>query len=203
MYRGCREGELTVSAIRSFIAVEIPESARAYLAGLQAGLKRSCSCPVKWVEPGNMHLTLKFLGNVDTGLIPEVRRAMDAAASSSSRCRLEVTGVGSFPGGDRIRVIWAGLAGEVDILQHLQAALDNGLAGLGFPPEERPFRPHLTLGRVREGASRAERESCVRALAGLPETPAMPFPVDSIHLIKSQLTPNGPVYSRLATSALK
>jgi 2'-5' RNA ligase len=189
--------------VRCFIAVELPEEVKAGLKDIQAQLKSGGSAPVKWVDPYSVHLTLKFLGGVDGAKISPITAAMEEAAQGIAPFSLKVEGLGAFPNLRRVQVVWVGVSGEVDKLAHLQQRLESGLAGLGFTPENRRFTPHLTLARVRDRASSDEREGMGELIAGAKFEAAHSFPVDTVSLMKSQLTREGAIYSRLSAAELK
>jgi len=192
-----------VETVRCFIAIELPEEVKAGLRDIQAKLKSGGSAPVKWVDPYSVHLTLKFLGGVDAAKISPIAAAMDEAARGIAPFSLKVEGLGAFPNLRRVQVVWVGVSGEVDRLADLQQRLENNLAQLGFAPENRRFTPHLTLARVRDRASLAEREGLGQLIAGTEFGAASSFPVKEVSLMKSQLTREGALYSRLSAAALK
>ena len=186
--------------VRSFIAVELPESVKEKLAEIQAKLKSGRS-RARWVAPEGIHLTLKFLGGISVDTIPEVTRIIGEAASGYTPFRLSVRGLGVFPNAKRVQVVWVGLEGEVEKLGQIQKRLDAGLQVLGFVAESRAFTPHLTLARMRDEASPGEREAMGNLVAAT-SFEAGEFTVESISLMKSQLTREGAIYSRLAALPL-
>jgi 2'-5' RNA ligase len=188
--------------IRSFIAVALPREVTLALTRLQEQLKTGGRTPAKWVDPASIHLTLKFLGNTSAGLTGRITAAMTEATRGTAPIRLEVKGVGAFPNLNRVQIVWVGLTGETDRLAALQKAIEAGLKPLGFAPEARPFTPHLTLARLRDQATPAERQQLGRLIAAT-DFAAGGFPADAIHLMRSQLTPAGPIYSRLSSVELK
>jgi 2'-5' RNA ligase len=187
--------------VRCFIAIELTEELKRGLRELQAQLKAASQAPVKWVEPENIHLTLKFLGNVAPGRIEEIAQAMTEAVRGTSPFSLEVKELGVFPNPRRVQIAWVGLGGEVDKLSRLQQRIESGLAKLGFAPENRRFTPHLTLARLRDHATPAERERLGQTIAETEFTGGS-FSVDSVKLMKSRLTREGPIYSQLSSAAL-
>ncbi|MFH1648060.1 MAG: RNA 2',3'-cyclic phosphodiesterase [Chloroflexota bacterium] len=188
--------------IRSFIAVELTPEIKLALTRLQDHLKAGCRAPVRWVEPGNIHLTLKFLGNINPGLTGSVATALEKAAAGMRPLHLEVTGLGVFPNPRRVQIVWVGMAGELESLGRLQQRIESGLAPLGFKAESRPFTPHLTLGRVRESAAPDERQDLGRLIADSTFEGGGQMEVDAVYLMRSRLTPEGPVYSRLSSVRL-
>ncbi len=188
--------------IRSFVAIELPEDAKRGLAGLRAALQRGEHRFVKWVNLDGIHLTLKFLGNIPAGRVQEVTGAVEEAARDVPPFRLEITGTGVFPSLRQVRVFWVGIGGEVDELLKLQQSIDSALAALGFAREERPFVPHLTLARIRQGASPTERRSFGELVETCIFEEKYGIDVGAVSLMKSQLTPTGAVYTRLSLAEL-
>jgi 2'-5' RNA ligase len=135
--------------VRAFLALELSPEIKTALSDLLRKLKRLAPPSIGWVSEEGMHLTLKFLGEIDDGLAARVARSLRDVAAGTEGFPLTVHGTGRFPEGPRPpRVLWAGVA-ESPGLMDFQARLESALAALGLPPEERPFHPHLTLGRVR------------------------------------------------------
>jgi len=189
--------------IRSFIAIELPEAVKIGLSQLQARLKVSEPSGVKWVDTGSIHLTLKFLGNVAIDRTGEITTAMEMAVQGISPFNLKVKDLGVFPNLRRVQVVWVGISGEVDKLSQLQQHIESNLAQLGFAPESRPFAPHLTLARLRDRASLDERQRFGQFIAGTRFEEAYTFKVEAINLMKSQLTREGAIYSRISSVGLK
>jgi len=189
--------------VRSFIAIELPEEIKKGIRGLQAQLKAGSQAPVKWVDPANIHLTLKFLGNVAADRMEEISLAMTEAARGIPSFSLEVRELGVFPNPGRVQIVWVGVSGEVAKLARLQQRLESGLERLGFPPEGRRFTPHLTLARVRDQATPDERQKLGQLIADTKFEAAPSFIVDSVNLMKSQLTREGPIYTRISSTELK
>jgi len=188
--------------IRSFIAIELPEEVRQGLAKLRNGLQRDEHRFVKWVDPYGIHLTLKFLGNIPAGRVTEVTGAMEVATKGISPFHLQISGLGVFPSLKQVRVFWVGIGGEMEKLSMLQQNIDSALAGLGFTREERPFVPHLTLARVRQGASPSDRRSFGALVDSAVFEHEYHLQVEAVNLMKSQLTPAGAVYTRLSLAEL-
>jgi 2'-5' RNA ligase len=189
--------------IRSFIAIELPAEVKQALGRVQGKLKNASKASVKWVDPGIMHLTLKFLGNIDTAIIEEITMVMEEAVKGVPPFNITVSGLGVFPDTRRVRVVWVGLSGELEQLNRLQQSLETGLTPLGFAPENRPFSPHLTLGRVRDDAAPYERQELGRLISGTDFKEKYTVSVKAINLMKSQLTREGPIYTRIGSVSLK
>ncbi len=188
--------------IRSFVAITLPADVQDHLRKIEALLKSGTAVPAKWVEPENIHLTLKFLGDTDPGKIGDIFETISHAAAGISPFALEIKGLGVFPGPRNTRIAWAGLAGDLGKLNLLQKNIEAGLEGLGFPSEKRGFSPHVTLARVRDTATAEERERFGRLVTGTFVKP-VPFFIDSIWLIKSELTRHGPTYTPINSVLLK
>jgi 2'-5' RNA ligase len=179
--------------IRSFIAIDLPQKTRENLAAIQDQLRQS-QAGVRWVKPGSIHLTLKFLGNI----LPEQVDAIAAAVAQLVRDEPPITlcaaGLGAFPSPRKPRVIWVGLGGEVDRLANIQAGLEKALEPLGFARETRGFRPHLTIGRVKD---RRRLQSLIEAMSTLELPEFNSFDGNEIILYKSDLRPTGAIYTKL------
>ena len=188
--------------IRSFIAIELPDKLKQELTQLEARLKLSKHPWVKWVEPYSIHLTLKFLGNIAIEQTGEITKAMEEAAQGMPPFHLEVKDLGVFPNLKRAQVAWVGISGEVDKLGQLQQRIESNLACLGFAPESRPFVSHLTIARLRNQASLDERQRFGQLIAGA-RFEAGAIEVDAIRLMRSQLTREGAIYSRISSVLLK
>jgi RNA 2',3'-cyclic 3'-phosphodiesterase len=188
--------------IRSFIACELPETVKSGLVQIQADLQSVDPSCAKWVDPNSIHLTLKFLGNVDTEKIESITKGLFEAARNIPPFQLELDGLGAFPNLRRVQVVWIGLKGDLDLLQKLQSQIEDRISPLGFPPENRTFKPHLTLARVREATTPLIRQSIGERLSQIKIDSNRIIPVDSVSLMRSQLTRAGAVYSRLCSIKL-
>jgi 2'-5' RNA ligase len=152
---------------------------------------------VKFVEPENVHLTLRFLGEIEPSLVEQVSQVVKETNFQPFSVRLE--GVGVFPNLRRPRVVWAGISEGVSQLAEVWKDVDTKLSGLGFERERRGFSPHITIGRVRSGRN---RERLVEELSTLSDYVFGGLQVDKVVLKKSVLTPRGPIYTTLAESAV-
>jgi len=188
--------------IRSFVAIELPEEAKKGLTRLRKELERDEYRFVKWVAPGGIHLTLKFLGNIPSNRVTEITEGIKKAAQGISPFLLEISDLGAFPSLKQARVLWVGVGGELDKLSTLQQNIDSALAALGFAKEERTFVPHLTLARIREGASPPERTSFGELVGATVFEDKYPVKVEAIKLMRSQLTPAGALYTCLSVVGL-
>jgi 2'-5' RNA ligase len=179
--------------IRSFIAIDLPDATRQALAAVQEQLKQS-RATVRWVKPGSIHLTLKFLGNIHAAQVEDIARAVVQEIRDQAPITLRPAGLGAFPSLRKPRVIWIGMNGEVQRLNAIQVRVDNALEPLGFVREKRGFRPHLTIGRVKD---RRRLQSLVDAMVTLDVEPFNSFDADEIILYKSDLRPTGAIYTKL------
>lgn len=180
-------------SIRSFIAIDIGDAVRRGLEALIQELRGS-DAQVGWVRVEGIHLTLKFLGNVEPETIERVKPVLADIASGTSRIHIEPAGCGAFPTIRSPRVIWVGLRGQMGELAELARRIETAMVPLGFQPEDRPFKPHLTLGRVK-GPRRLDvlREILSRHM----DFAAEPFDAAEVVLYKSDLRPDGARYTPL------
>lgn len=185
--------------IRAFIGFELPEKIISYINKIQEDIK-GYRFKVRWVRPGNIHLTLKFLGDIDRSDTEKVGKAIAESAKETVPVSLAVKGIGVFPDIKRPRVVWCGIAGNMDSLTRLHKTLDENLALIGFQKEKRPFKGHLTLGRVKEKINSKRLLDAIKAIGGLESEP---FIADQIILFKSELKPAGAVYTKLKTVSLR
>ena len=179
--------------IRAFLAIDLPGSLRLGLAQVQGKLKES-GADVRWVPVGNIHLTLKFFGNIPDGDVEAIAAAAREVAAKQAPFELQATEPGAFPSVKAPRVVWLGLGGDVLPLSQFCHRLEKAFAALGHLPEDRPFHPHLTLGRVK---SPQGRERLARLLQTLPPMQWTPFQVKEVILFRSQLSPQGSTYTPL------
>lgn len=192
-------GETVKKTLRTFVAVEITQAIRKKAGELIDALA-STSADVKWVEPHNLHLTLKFLGDVPQQEIAELCQAMADGAAQVEPFSLDVRGAGAFPNAARPRTVWLGAGEGADEMVVLHDRVEAALAELGYREEHRRFQSHMTIGRVRGmGPSIAELGRLVQQHT---DFAAGQMTVGKITLFASTLTPNGPVYEVLATSPL-
>jgi len=187
---------------RLFVAASPPDAVRRRIGALVEALRAAAgpaAAGLRFAPLENVHATLQFLGAVPEERVAGVAAAVSAAASSAHPLALEVRGAGGFPTARRPRVVWLGLAGDVAPLAALAAELGRRLGPLGFPPEDRPFSPHLTIARARHprGAS-----GLGAALASLAAAEPVPWRVGALVLVESRLGPRGPRYEAILRAAL-
>ncbi len=178
--------------LRLFVACELPDEVLSALGQLQDDLQLAGAEQVRWVRPEGIHLTLKFLGNVEAALVDDVTASLSACIEPFV-FRVRPDRLGGF-GGRRLRVVWLGLDGQTQELADLAKTVERALEPLGFPAERRPFAPHLTLARVREQASRAERERLSELLGSYRIPPLAEFSLSRAALIQSVLGAGGATY---------
>lgn len=192
-----------METIRTFVAVELDDGLLAGLGDLQRRLKRAPLGRLgRWVDPGGIHLTLKFLGDVSRSQLGELRQALQRAAGDVSPFEIALAGLGCFPNARQPRVIWVGVEEPTGALQHLQCAVERELAVIGFPPERRAFKPHLTLARIRDAARRPERAELGEWIGRQEVGRVGAMHVARVSLMQSDLCPAGAVYTCLEAARL-
>lgn len=169
------------------------------MSAIQERLKPS-GADVSWTRPEGMHLTLKFLGEVEEKMLPEMEDALSATVRGRSPFSLDVSGIGTFPNIRRPRVVWIGLKDHGNNLIRLQKAIEKEFNGIGFSPEDRDFTPHITLGRIR---SPKNVEKLLRLVEKEKDVELNGFEVSNVHLMQSELRPAGAVYTELYSLELK
>jgi len=183
---------------RAFIAIELPEEIIAFIRKIQEGIK-SYGFKARWVRPENIHLTLKFLDNINNEDIKKAGDAIISAAGENASMSLGAKGIGVFPGVKRPRVIWTGIAGQTKELTDLQKTLDGKLETVGFPKEKRPFKGHLTIARIK---GKVDARRLIDAMKEFGRFESKTFIADEVVLFKSELKPSGAVYTKLMSAAL-
>ena len=192
----------TKNTIRTFVAIELPHSAKAHIAAAIEYLRGERIDNLRLVRPGGVHLTLKFLGDIDADRVPAVAEAMSRSAELHPPFSLALGAPGVFPGPNRPRVLWLGVEGDLEQLGLLQASVEEALTAIGFPPDKRGFNPHLTIGRMHHRASRSDRNKASAALSSLQMPEEQPIAVTAVSLMKSTLLPDGAIYECIANSTL-
>ncbi len=185
--------------MRTFLALEISPAIRQSIASLLESLAQQVpNRTVRWVRPENVHLTLAFLGDFPAENVPHVQEAVQRATSETPPLPLSVGGLGAFPRPQAPRVIWIGVQEPTGGLSALEAQLEESLRQLGWEPPAEPFRPHLTLGRVRRGSPRSDVEQLAALLQSAPSGDLGSMVASEVVVFRSDLTPAGAVYTRLA-----
>jgi 2'-5' RNA ligase len=177
--------------MRAFVALCLPADIIDHVSGLQKALKAR-GLRLRWVKPRNLHLTLKFLGETPVAAVADIGRALRRASRETASLSLTVQGMGVFPGIRRARVLWVGLGGQVEALQSLYSRIEDEFADLGFAREKRGFKAHLTLARMKGPVAPRELLAAVEATGNYEP---LPFLARRLTLYKSDLRPQGAVYS--------
>jgi 2'-5' RNA ligase len=195
-----------METIRAFIAIELSPAVRQAVGDLQNRLK-ALTPPrsVRWTVPENIHLTLHFLGEIEANLVRPIATEISATARKHPSFELLLGSLGCFPNVRRPRVLWVGLLEQNQVLTGLQRDLGEALRGaVGFSPDARPYAPHLTLGRVKKGISTRHLKQLSQVIQNEQQQlgQLVRLEVSEIVLIKSDLRPDGPVYTHLAAEQL-
>ena len=183
--------------MRVFIAVELSKEAKEELSRV-IDVLRSSGADAKWVRPEAMHLTLKFLGDVSENSVEKIKPLLQEIARKTGPFDLILDGIGVFPDWRNVKVIWAGISEGADKAEILAKAVEGAMAGIGFEKETRPFRPHLTLGRIKGARKKDELK---KAAQGLAVKTAKSF-VSEIVMFRSDLTSEGAIHTPLASFKL-
>lgn len=154
---------------------------------------------LRWVRPGNIHLTLTFLGDISDADVPALHHVIGDIAQRYAAFFLEARGLGAFPSVKKARVLWTGIHGDVERLKDIKTALDRALADIGFKAEKRPFKGHLTLGRAK---ARVDGKMLASAISEFGSFASPPLAVERLILFKSSLKPTGAVYTEIAAERL-
>jgi RNA 2',3'-cyclic 3'-phosphodiesterase len=187
--------------IRAFIAIDIPDDVRAAIGAAQARLMRAhVGVKVSWTKVDNLHLTLQFLGYIEEEVVDKLKTALQSVATVQQPVELSVRGTGAFPNENRPRVLWVGCDDSHGSLKTLAEAVQKATQPLGFEPEHREFSAHLTLGRIKYPCP---DEALTRALDSLKDNGFGTVRVEAIHLVESQLHPEGSRYTKLSSHMLE
>ncbi len=183
--------------IRTFICFELPDKIKEKIADLQDDLK-PFGDGVRWMRPDSIHLTLKFLGDVEEEQIPEITSAVQKASDAIPPLKIQVSGCGAFPNFRRPRVFWVGVKEESGKLLELGSNIEMALEEIGYPKEKRDFSPHLTFGRVKSRNGIPEMTDFLKKH----NFELKPFKADQVIVMQSQLRPTGAVYTPLKEVSL-
>lgn len=191
-----------MSVIRAFIAIELSSEIHHRLDQVSKQLKdQLVNMPVRWVPGQNIHLTLKFLGDVSIANLDMLTKILESTVSAHHTFEISAGGLGAFPKIHQPRVIWIGLEVPPELIA-IQHSLELETARVGYPREERPFSPHLTLGRVSRNVSVVETQAIARALEATKVGFLGVTRVMAINLFRSDLNPDGAVYTRIYSAPL-
>ncbi len=185
--------------MRVFIAIALSRETREELRALQSSLKAS-GADVKWVDPENIHLTLRFLGDCGEPILPSVKSALSDAASAFRQFHMGLEGVGAFPCLSSPEIIWAGVGEGSRESAAIYDSISSRLAEIGIPHEKRKFSPHITVGRVRSGRN---IDSLRKAVEDCSFPVSSRTLVDRVVLFSSKLSPEGPTYTPLSEAMLR
>lgn len=177
--------------MRLFIALELSEEQRRELALFQARFKSNFS-GVRWVKPEGMHLTLKFIGETDQARVESISDVMDSVVRSEQPFNTVYSGCGVFPAPGKARILWVGLNRGAEITTEIAERLDSSLSGQGFKKEKQQFKPHLTIGRIRQSLESKLINEFLNSGDDFHTSPAL---VNSITLFRSNLTSHGAFYT--------
>jgi 2'-5' RNA ligase len=186
--------------VRLFVAVHLPDEMKKELYASFSGAVTGRVRGLRFVPPANVHITLKFLGETDEGIIPLIEEKLKAVAGEYGSFTINVGGAGAFPDVKRPRVVWAGVREGRGRLAELAKAVEHALEPLGFKAEQRPFRGHITVARIKNPAAAKAVGQIVAANEG---RDFGSFEVESFSLVKSELKPDGAVYSDVVELGLK
>jgi len=179
------------NGVRAFISIEIPHPIREEIARLAEPLK-GIRGRVSWSGPNNMHMTLKFLGDCTRGRLGAISKKLAAIGARHKPFQIGFEGMGVFPRPAAPKVIWLGIGEGKEPLAQLANDVRSSMESIGFKPETRPFKPHITLGRVKYLTQPYELAD---AMASVPKISIEPVIADYIYLMRSQLDPKGAVYT--------
>jgi 2'-5' RNA ligase len=191
-----------MSLLRAFIAIEFPKNTLDSIEKQTARLRQSLGNDiVRWVPTQNLHLTLNFIGDAATSHIEFIKQMLAREAESHQPFDLQLGGLGCFPNPRRPRLLWIGIHAPAN-LAALQKGIETGASRLGYQQEERPFSPHLTIGRARQNISLPEQQTIRAAMDAIQLGNIGTARIDSVHLFKSDLRPGGSVYTKLFSARL-
>jgi 2'-5' RNA ligase len=191
-----------MSQLRAFIAIEIPLDIQDAIQRQTARLRQTLGSDlVRWAPAQNMHLTIKFLGEIAASHVDFLKQMLAREADAHPQFDLQIGGLGSYPTSRRPRILWVGLHAPAG-LAALQKSIEAGTSRLGYDQEELAFSPHLTIGRVRQNISPADLSKIRAAMDNIQLGNIGTARVDSVHLIRSELKPNGSVYTKLFSAPL-
>lgn len=178
--------------IRTFIAVPLPDRLKQDVDRLIVGFKPLAS-GISWVKAANLHFTLRFLGDIDSSSIPVLKKAVESQIGNFSRFDINLSGLGCFPNMNRPRVVWVAAGGDIEIMKRLASGVEEACRQSGYGPADKPFAPHLTIGRVKFPSGTERLTESLKTTRFETES----FSVDKVVIYKSDLTPRGPIYTSM------
>ena len=183
--------------MRLFIAVNLPQNTLEKIEEITDFFKKKTApAPLKWVEMDHLHLTVKFIGEIDDLKVNQIEKILNRSLETQAPFEIEVCGLGMYPHNNHPRVIWLGITGGEPLVR-LHNVLDEDLAALGIKREGQPFASHLTIARVRRNATPSSVKSIGQTLSQFTVEPLGAITIDHVHLYQSVLTPSGPIYTPL------
>ena len=188
--------------VRVFVSVGLSADARDQLVEAVTRIRAEVPEGIQWASPDGMHLTLKFLGNIPSSHVSPLLACVEELANANPVFGLNLAGLGMFPNRRKPRVLWAGAGGDLDVLSSLQQAAEDAINALGYPPEQRPFRPHITLGRPRRTVPDAQLVRIGAVVSGLTPPAPVSWRVESVDVMRSELHPSGARYTVLGAGRL-
>ncbi len=192
-----------MTLLRAFLAAELPAALQDRIQTATAGLRQALPGDlIRWVPTHNVHLTLKFLGDVSPSGVTLIEQTLATEAAQFEAFDVQIEGLGCYPNPRRPRVLWVGLKAPPE-LSSLQRAIEASAARLGYETEERGFSPHLTIGRVRQNAAPSDLQRIRMAIDQQQIGTLGSARVDAVHLFKSELRPEGSIYTRLYSAPLR
>ncbi|MBL7156718.1 MAG: RNA 2',3'-cyclic phosphodiesterase [Candidatus Omnitrophica bacterium] len=183
--------------MRTFIALELSDEIKEEFSRLEEKLK-TAEADVKWVKPHNIHLTLKFLGDVEESKIGQIKNVLDGISAQNNSFEISLFKLGAFPNLNQLRVLWVGLEKGFSEAEKIANSIEDNLEKIGFPKEKRPFSAHFTLGRVKSGKNKNQLKELISSLEVRPKSCV----IKHITLFQSTLTPKGPIYASLHRAKL-
>ena len=184
--------------MRTFIAFELSSAIKEELGRLKQEIKK-VDADVKWSHPDNIHLTLKFLGNVEEEKIEQIKNILNEISSVEKPFEITLFKLGAFPSLDYPKVLWVGIDKNCSEVERIAKTLEDSLEKIGFEKEEKSFSAHLTLGRIKSGKNKAKlKEKLISS-----PVESRSSEIKGMTLFKSELTPKGPIYNSLHEASFK
>ena len=185
--------------VRVFVSLGLSAEARETLVDAVERIRVEIPDGIQWARPDGMHLTLKFLGNIPSANVSPLLGCVGELASANRGFGLKLTGLGVFPNRRKPRVLWAGVGGDLDALSSLQQAAEDAINALGYPAEQRPFRPHITLGRPRRSVTDGQLARIGNVVSELTPPAPVSWQVEGVDVTRSELHPSGARYTVLGS----
>ena len=188
--------------VRSFIAIPVSDAGIQALNSAVKNLETEIGRHVRWVRPEGIHLTLKFMGDIQSEAAEQVLEALPSVAAEFMPFELAIKGLGAFPNLRRPRVLWAGVNGNLEVLSSLQQAVEDSVERLGLPKEQRHFSPHLTLGRVRRDVGDGQRRTIGEAVSSVVKPAVVRWTAGEVNLMRTEFDPEGSKHYLVGSASL-